>query len=72
MKNRKFTCQKCLQVFLKNRTEKEAKEEFMTAPWNIPGDEIGLLCDECFNEFKIWFSQLSAEDHKRIRKNIDS
>lgn len=49
------------------RSDEEAKAEFMEAPWNIPGDEIGVICDDCFEEFKVWFDTLTEEDHNRLR-----
>lgn len=62
-----FTCEKCNQIFNKMRSDEDAKAEFMEAPWNIPGDEIGVICDDCFEEFKVWFDTLTDEDHKRLR-----
>lgn len=62
-----FKCEKCGETFNKNRTDDEARKEFEKAPWNIPGEGIGIICEDCFEEFKVWFSSLSPEDHKRIK-----
>jgi hypothetical protein len=62
-----FTCEKCLRTFNKNRPDGEARQEFEQAPWNIPGDEIGVICYDCFQEFKVWFASLTPEDHKSIK-----
>jgi len=62
-----FTCDRCNETFNRGWTEEEAKKEFDTAPWNIPGEDIGILCDDCFEGFKIWFDSLTEEDHKRMR-----
>jgi hypothetical protein len=62
-----FTCDRCQVTFNKGRSEEEARKELETSPWNIPGDAIGVVCDDCFEAFKIWFDSLTEEDHKRIR-----
>jgi hypothetical protein len=61
-----FTCDNCRRTFNEKRTEYETRKEFEQAPWNIPGDSIGVMCDDCFKEFKVWFDSLTEEDHKRI------
>lgn len=65
-----FTCQKCNNTFINAWSEQEAEKEFLNAPWNIPGDEQVLICDDCFQEFKKWFDSLTPEQHIQIRKNI--
>lgn len=65
----KFTCEKCNETFNKGWSDRRAKKEYKKAPWNIPGDEIGVLCDSCFEEFKKWFDNLTEEDHQRIRSD---
>ena len=62
-----FTCDKCGESFIKGWSSEEARKEFDNAPYNIPGDEIAVICDDCFNEFQRWFNGLTDEDHKRIR-----
>jgi hypothetical protein len=62
-----FTCEKCQKTFTKGWTKEEAEKEYSVAPWNVRGDDRGLICDDCFQEFKEWFSKLTPEDHRRIR-----
>lgn len=62
-----FTCEKCHQTFNKGWSEEETEKEFASAPWNVPGDDRGLICDDCFEEFKKWFDSLTPEDHRKIR-----
>jgi hypothetical protein len=64
-----FTCDKCNEAFYKGWSDEEAMKEFEEAPWNVPDDEIGVICDDCFKEFQIWFNSLKEEDHNRIRNN---
>lgn len=64
-----FTCQHCKETFNKLWTDEEAMKAFDCAPWNIPGDEIGIICDICFVQFKEWFENLTEEDHLRIRND---
>ena len=65
-----FTCEKCLQTFSKGWTDEEALKEYAIVPWNVSGHEKGLLCDDCFEAFKIWFANLTEEDHKRYRDEV--
>ena len=70
MKDTQFTCQKCNGTFNKAWSEQEAEKEFSEAPWGIPGDGRGLICDDCFQGFKKWFDSLTPEQHRQIKKNI--
>lgn len=63
----KFTCANCTQTFNKEWTEEEAVKEFKSSPWYIPNENIDVICDDCFEEFKEWFETLTDEDHKRLR-----
>jgi len=67
---RRFTCEKCLKTYDSGWSDAEAEKEFQSVPWNVPGDERGLLCDDCFKEFKKWFDSLTPAQHKQIKKNI--
>ena len=62
-----FKCAKCNQIYLKGWSDEEAELEYKEAPYNIPGDDRALICDNCFNKFQIWFASLTEDDHKRIR-----
>lgn len=66
---KEFTCEKCNKTFNKAWSNEEAFKELENSLWNIPGDKIGVICDDCFKEFKVWFDSLTEEDHDRIRKN---
>jgi hypothetical protein len=65
-----FTCERCHGTFGRKRTEEEARKEFQGSPWYIPGDESGVLCEDCFQVFRIWFDGLTEADHKRIRSTV--
>lgn len=67
VKDDEFKCQKCKKNFIKGWSDEDALKELENSPWNIPEDEIGVLCDDCFKEFKIWFNNLTAQDHRRIK-----
>jgi hypothetical protein len=66
-----FTCDNCRDTFIKNWTDAEAKKELNESPWNIPGDEICILCDNCFEIFQKWFASLTPEEHEKIRAEAD-
>ncbi len=70
MTTRRFTCEKCLQIFDKGWSDEEALKEYAIVPWNIPGDEKELLCDDCFKEFKVWFDSLTPRQHRKIKSAI--
>ena len=62
-----FTCEKCQQTFIKGWSDEAAEKEFSNAPYNVAGDDRGLICDDCFKKFQKWFSTLTPDDHKKIR-----
>lgn len=62
-----FTCAKCKETFHKGWSDEDAEKEFVNAPWNIPGDSQGLVCDDCFIEFQKWFATLTPEEHRKFR-----
>jgi len=61
-----FTCEKCEQEFTKCE-QFDPLHELRNSPWHIPGDGIGVICEDCFVKFKAWFDTLTEEDHRRIR-----
>jgi hypothetical protein len=67
---KEFTCEYCLRTFKKGKSDAEAMKEYASAPWNVPNDDIGVLCEYCFQEFKQWFSSLSEEQRRKIRGQI--
>ena len=63
-----FTCEKCERTFAKENSDHDAQKEYDQSPWNIPGEDHGVVCEDCFKQFKIWFESLTEEDHKKIRE----
>ncbi len=63
----KIKCYLCKNLYISSWTEQEKKLELEGSPWEIPGDEIDSLCDECFIIFKIWFESLSEEQRNEIK-----
>lgn len=68
--SRRFTCEKCKKTFDKGWSDEDALKEYEVSPWNLPQDGKGLVCDDCFTDFKKWFDSLTPEQHEKIRKNI--
>ncbi len=62
-----FKCARCLQTYLKGWSDREAEFEYKDALYNIPGNDREVICDDCFQEFKVWLDGLTEDDHKRIR-----
>lgn len=65
---RNFTCERCKITFISTWSEKEALEEYLNSPWHEPNDKVGILCDPCFNIFKIWLAGLTDEEIAIMRK----
>jgi hypothetical protein len=63
----KINCDKCEETFIKGWSEEDADKEYHSSPWFIPNQDTGILCEDCFEEFKIWFATLTDEDHKKLR-----
>lgn len=65
--NELFICAACETVFKKGRSDQETLAEAKESPYLIEGQPTGLVCDDCFEAFKVWFATLTEEDHKRYR-----
>ena len=53
-----FTCTKCGDTFTMEWSNEEAKAEFKENFGKEMSDEddICILCDDCYKEFKSWFT----------------
>lgn len=63
-----YKCSKCYGVFDKGWSDEEAKAEF-DKHWP-DGDfedakKIGPLCDDCYEEFKIWMKKKYLDDYAK-------
>jgi hypothetical protein len=69
-----FTCCKCNITFCKIDSEKwnsfKAAEEFLCLYPEAKNDPTDILCDECNEKFKVWFSQFSNEEKKQMREDF--
>lgn len=69
-----FTCYKCRETFKKSNNEEwndfKAAEEMLTLYPETKNDPIDILCDDCNEEFKIWFSQFTDEEKKKMREDF--
>lgn len=67
-----YTCCKCNIVYRKPNNEKwndlKAAEELLTLYPECKNDPTGILCNDCNELFKIWFSQFSDEEKKQMRE----
>lgn len=68
-----FTCFKCRGTFDKHRDEEwndfKAAEELLTLYPETKNDPTDILCNDCNEEFKKWFSTLTDEQKKQMRVN---
>ncbi len=66
-----FTCFKCRNTYPKRNddgwNDYKASEEVLTLYPETKNDPMGVLCDDCNEEFKKWFSTLSDEEKKAMR-----
>lgn len=69
-----FTCFKCHVTFAKRNdaewNDKKAAEEFLTLYPETKNDPTDILCDYCNDAFKIWFSQFTDEEKKKMRDDF--
>jgi hypothetical protein len=75
--NKTFTCYKCNQTFPKRDDEEwsdaKALEEMITLyPETKDHVDIGVLCDDCNEEFKAWFCRLTDEEKQKMRDEYDN
>lgn len=69
-----FTCCKCNQTFLKRNDEGwndyKAAEEMLALYPESKNEPTGILCGDCNEEFKVWFSQFTDEEKKQMRNEF--
>lgn len=66
-----FTCFKCEQTFPKRNDEEwnefKAAEELLELYPECKNDPVDVLCDDCNEEFKKWFSTLTEAEKMEMR-----
>ena len=66
-----YTCFKCQKTFPKTNNEEwndfKAAEEFLILHPECKNDTTDILCDDCNELFKQWFSNLLEEQKKEMR-----
>lgn len=71
-----FTCQNCNRTFKKiNNSEwndEKANEEFINDHPDCINDDIGVICDDCHKEFKIWFLKLTCKQKENMRMDYEN
>ena len=66
-----YICDECEGEFDKTVTDEEVWAEFDK---NFPDatqeekDDVGVLCNECNEEFKVWFAGLTDEQKQEMRE----
>jgi hypothetical protein len=55
MSDDSFRCAICGGVFIKGRTDEEALTEMRGNFGDLPETERGVICDDCYPEFMVWF-----------------
>lgn len=67
-----FTCCKCKNTYQKCRDgtwdEFKAAEEMLSLYPETKNDPTDILCDDCNELFKKWFSTLSSEEKRKLRE----
>lgn len=66
-----FTCFKCKNTFLKRNdygwNDYKAAQEMLTLYPETKNHPTDILCDDCNEEFKEWFSTLTEEQKRKMR-----
>lgn len=69
-----FTCFTCNRTFTKRNDEDwndfKAAEEMLTLYPESKNDLTDILCDDCNEEFKKWFSTLTDKEKKKMRDDF--
>ena len=69
-----FTCCKCLRTFPKRNdsewNDEKAWEETLTLYPETKDDPMDVLCDDCNDEFKIWFATKTDEEKRKMREDF--
>lgn len=67
-----FTCCKCNRTYPKRNDEEwndfKANEELINLYPECKNDSVDLLCGECNELFKTWFSSLTEKEKIKIRE----
>jgi hypothetical protein len=50
-----FTCWKCHETFFKKQSDEKAWVEYKRLWPTMLNAKVGILCDDCNNEFHKWF-----------------
>ena len=50
LKENEYQCEICMGIFEKGWSDEEAKQEALDIWGEIPNEERGLVCDECFKK----------------------
>jgi hypothetical protein len=62
-----YECQVCHETYGKTRGDDEALAEMLEEhPWADPKD-VGLTCDDCYNEVKGWWDGLTTDAKRAVR-----
>lgn len=71
-----FTCYKCKITYQKRNDEEwnefKAAEEMLALYPETKNHPTYILCDDCNEEFKVWFSTLTDEQKKKMRDDFDN
>ncbi len=68
-----FTCEHCGTVFEGASTDEEVRAETIElfgADPNQSPDDFSVICDDCFQRFKVWFDDQSEYD-RALRGALD-
>lgn len=70
-----YKCEKCEKTYKKVNNEKwndfKAAEEYLDFYPEGKNDATGMLCDDCNEEFKKWFSSLTSAQKNQMRKEYE-
>lgn len=69
---REYICDLCKETYNLIRDDTwnsfKAAEEMLTMSPEAKNDPTGIICDSCHEEFKKWFSTLTEDEKKYMRK----
>jgi hypothetical protein len=72
MDDNEYQCARCGGVFVKGRSDAEARSEFearMPHLADLPQSEMDTICDDCMVRFRAWFAKLSPAQRRDIERS---
>lgn len=62
-----YCCSQCGETYEKTRPAEDCWKEVNEIMPEAIHDDMAIVCDDCWQEFMIWFKSLTPEQKKKMR-----